>query len=177
MTYQAHVTEIAYRDSSRNSDKYYRAYTVYDEDTCDYRVVFQWGRQGARGQSQVVLMHDIHSATAAVNRKLADKQSNGYEPVYSKQLPGVSADILELAGLSADQAANVRSQQADPVKVLLVDIDTCRRLAMGDSTQVTEAVVMRRSLKEQLDALRSSVAEAEGQVEVVDMVLGAKLGV
>lgn len=177
MTYQAHVTEIAYRDISRNSDKYYRAYTVYDEDTCDYRVVYQWGRQGVRGQSQVVLMHDIHSATAAVNRKLADKQAGGYEPVYSKQLPGVSADILELAGLSAEHAANVRSQQVDPVKVLLIDIDTARRLAMGDAEQVVQAVVMRRSLAEQLDALRTSVQEAEGQIEVVDMVLGAKLSV
>lgn len=34
---------------------------------------------------------------------------------------------------------------------------------------------MRQSLAEQLTALRIPVAEAEGQVEVVDMVLGAKL--
>ena len=174
MSFQAALTELAYRDDGRNSDKYYRAFHVFDNEADVHRVVFQWGRQGSAGQSKMLILHDEGSAAMAISRKLREKTDKGYRIVFDKTLPGVSADIMELAELSADDAVNARSQQ-DPVKVLLVDIDTCRRLAMGAAEQVTQAVVMRRTLAEQLAALRASVEDAAGQVEVVDMVLGAKL--
>ena len=174
MTYQAEVTELQYQDSARNSSKFYRAYHIWDDEALDHRVVFQWGRIGSKGQSQVLIVHTEGQAAITVSGKLRDKQDKGYRTVYDKTLPGVSLDLLHLAGITETAAAaNVRSQ--DPVKVLLVDVDTCRRLAMGDGADVTKAVVMRRSLAEQLDALRASVQDAEGQVEVVDMVLNAKL--
>lgn len=176
MTYEANVTEVQYSDPNRNSNKFYRAYRIWDDETMDQRVVFQWGRIGSKGQSQVHVCTAEYQATQMIEGKISDKERNGYRETYSKTLPGVSNDLLALAGISA--AANGRSQApVEPIKVLLIDIDTCRRLAMGDFQDVTKAVVMRRSLADQLAALRASVTDAEGQVEVVDMVLGAKLGI
>lgn len=176
MTYEAHVTEVQYSDPNRNSNKFYRAYHLWDEETLDHRVLFQWGRIGSKGQSQVHVCTAEYQAQSMVDGKIQDKENKGYQETYSKKLPGVSTDLLALAGIS--QAANGRSQVVtEPIKVLLIDIDTCRRLAMGDSEDVTKAVVMRHSLNDQLTALRNSVEEAAGQVEIVDIVLGAKLGV
>jgi predicted DNA-binding WGR domain protein len=175
MTYQAEVTEVQYQDPNRNANKYYRCYHIWDEETLDHRVLFQWGRLGSKGQCQVNVVEGEGQAATMISGKLRDKTDKGYRVVYDKELPGVSVDLLNLAGVS--DAANGRSQRPqDPMKVLLIDIDTCRRLSMGDNSDVTQAVVMRRSLTDQLDALRRSVEEADGQIEIVDMLLGAKLG-
>lgn len=176
MTYQAQVQEVQFQDPGHNSNKFYRAYVLWDDDTNDHRVLFQWGRIGSKGQSQVHVCTSKGMAEGMAEGKIYDKRRKGYELNYKRELPAVPPDLLHLAGVSAD--ANGRSQRpTDPITVLLMDIDTARRLAMGDSDDVTKAVVMRSSLNDQLTALRASVSEAEGQVEVVDMLLGAKLSV
>lgn len=175
MTYQAEVTEIQYQDPARNSSKFYRAYHLWDDDTNDHRVLFQWGRIGSRGQNQVNVCCSEGMATSMITGKMHDKMAKGYEHAYARELPAVPEDLLHLAGVSTD--ANGRSQRPqDPMKVLLLDIDTCRRLSMGDAEQVTEAVVMRKSITEQLSDLRRSVEEAEGQAEILDALLMAKVG-
>lgn len=174
MSYQAEVIEIQYYDAARNSDKFYRSYRLWDDDSGDNRVVFQWGRRGAKGQSQVHVATSPSHAARMVSDKLQSKLNEGYMESYRRELPGVSNDILEMAGINRF-ATREEMPSADPFVRLSVDVDTCRRLAMGDNDDITKAVTLRAGLLEQLAALRTSVAKAEGEVEVVDMVLGAKM--
>jgi len=173
--YQAQITEVQYQDVNRNSDKFYRCYRLWDDETGDHRVVFQWGRRGAKGQSNVNVTGSERESRLLIARKLDEKLGKGYHHAYANDLPGVPADILHLAGINTDRSVQAASRPQDPFVRIAVDVDTCRRLAMGDQSEVTKAVVMRKSLQEQLEALRTSVSNAEGQVEVVDMILSAKV--
>lgn len=172
--YQAHVTEVQFQDSARNSDKFYRCYRLWD-DTGDHRVVFQWGRRGAKGQSSVQVCASQREATNLVVRKLDEKMSKGYYRVYQNELAAVSPDIMHLAGLNTSVHLAASQRPQDPFVRLAVDVDTCRRLAMGDQADVVRAVTLRQDLHTQLDALRTAVSNSEGQIELVDMLLSAKV--
>lgn len=177
MSYQAHVTEVHYTDAARNSDKYYRAYRLWtdEEQGADHRVVFNWGRRGAKGQSSVQVFPNARLAELAVLKKLSEKTAKGYREVYDKELPGVDHDVLMMAGVNDfGHRANVVSE--NPFVRVSVEADTIRRLAMGDSDDVVQAITKRAGLLAQLDELRTSVLRAEGEVEIVDMILGAKVG-
>lgn len=175
MSYTAEVTEVHYTDTAHNHDKYYRVYTLADEDAQDYRVVFQWGRRGSKGQSQNSVYATRSQAEGAARTKLASKTDKGYVVIYERELPGVSDDILDLAGINRF-ATKIEQPSADPFVRISLDVDRARRLAMGDASEVVEAITVRKTLLEQLDALRTSVSRAEGEVEIVDMLLAAKVG-
>lgn len=178
MSYQAHVTEVHYTDTARNSDKYYRVYRLWDGEEHgdgDHRVVFNWGRRGAKGQSSVQVFPNARSAQLAVLKKLSEKTAKGYREVYDKELPGVDHDVMAMAGINDfGRRTNVVSE--NPFVRISVEVDTIRRLAMGDQDDVVEAITKRSGLLAQLDELRTSVLRAEGEVEIVDMILGAKVG-
>jgi predicted DNA-binding WGR domain protein len=175
MSYTAEVTEVQYQDRARNSDKFYRVYLLSDDENSDYRVVFQWGRRGARGQSQNSVYPTRSQAEAAAATKMRSKTDKGYVESYHRELPGVSDDVLELAGVNRF-ATKTEQPNPDPFVRLTLDVDRCRRLAMGDETEVVEAITVRRTLLDQLAELRTSVSRAEGEVEIVDMLLAAKVG-
>lgn len=175
MTYSAEVTEVAHVDHAHNHDKYYRVYILSDDDAGDYRVVFQWGRRGSKGQSQNSVYANRGQAQAAARQKLNSKTDKGYVESYHRELPGVSNDILDLAGVNRFQI-EIEKPHADPFVRISLDVDRCRRLAMGDESDVVEAITVRKTLVEQLAELRTSVARAEGEVEIVDMLLAAKVG-
>ena len=63
--------ELHFEDG-RNSDKRYRFFVVGD------RVIFQWGRTGAVGQSQAMQIPHAYSRAAAIEEKLGAKLSKGY---------------------------------------------------------------------------------------------------
>lgn len=175
MTYTAEVTEVQYQDRARNSDKYYRVYVLSDHEAGDYRTVFQWGRRGSLGQHQNSVYANAGQARLAAQTKLNSKTDKGYVETYHRELPGVSDDVLEMAGVNLFGKAT-EAPSADPFVRLTLDVDKCRRLAMGDETQVVEAITIRKTLLEQLAELRTSVSRAEGEVEIVDMLLAAKVG-
>lgn len=176
MSYQADLVEVHFQDPGANSDKFYRAYHIFDEEAPDdHRVLFQWGRRGSKGQSKVEVCHGVAHAKSTLRDKINSKEAKGYREVLARHLPAVSDDLLELAGINRFAVnANVRSQ--DPFAVFAADVDRCRRLVMGDSTEQAEAFTLRADLRTQLDTLRRGVSEAEGQVEVVEMLLTAKVG-
>lgn len=175
MTYTAEVTEVTYTDHAHNHDKFYRCYLLSSEDSTDHRVVFQWGRRGSRGQSQNSVHASRSAAASEITRKLLSKTSKGYLGSYHRELPGVSNDILDLAGINRF-GMQTELASADPFVRISLDVDKARRLAMGDAGEVVEAITIRKSLMDQLDGLRTSVARAEGEVEIVDMILMAKVG-
>lgn len=175
MTYTAEVTEVQYTDTARNSDKYYRVYTLLDDEAGDYRTVFQWGRRGSKGQHQNSVYSNAGQAKLAAAHKLNAKTDKGYVESYHKELPGVSADVLEMAGVNLFGKAT-EAPSADPFVRISLDVDRARRLAMGDEEEVVQAITLRRGLLDQLAELRTSVSKAEGEVEIVDMLLAAKVG-
>ena len=175
MSYTAEVTEVTYTDHAHNSDKYYRCYLLSSEDSTDHRVVFQWGRRGSKGQSQNSVTASRGEAERMVRAKLSSKTSKGYVESYHKELPGVSNDILDLAGVNRF-GVQTEVASADPFVRISLDVDEARRLAMGDEADVVKAITLRRGLLDSLDSLRTSVARAEGEVEIVDMILSAKVG-
>lgn len=158
-------------DPSTNTNKYYRAYWWANH------TVFQWGRIGASPQSQCITHASDEAAYDAFMAKLATKTGRGgYRTVSTQHNFPIPPDVLEaqdsrdFAVIAAEQATSV-----NPFQVLSLDVDRCRRLAMGDQSQVTEAITMRKSLSDQLAELRTAVLAAEGQVEVIDVLLGAAL--
>lgn len=176
MSYEANVIEVQYVDHAHNHDKFYRAYHIWDDDNPnDHRVVFQWGRRGSRGQSQNSVYANAGQAKLAIVNKINSKTDKGYVETYRRDLPGVSDDILALAGVNVFDTQTVKPS-ADPFVRISLDVDRCRRLAMGDESEVVEAITVRKGLLDQLAELRTSVARAEGEVEIVDMLLAAKVG-
>lgn len=178
MTYTATVTEVAYRDPSVNSNKFYRTYVLHDVDTDDSRVLFNWGRQGAKGQFQVLVQPTYQAAISAAYGKLSDKRRKGYQSVGEpRELRVVPDDILQLAGVSENARSQaVAALSSDPFARLSADTDRLIRLVTGPREVQGEAITLRRGLDEQLHALRSSLTQAEGALELVDDVLFAKLG-
>lgn len=177
MTYSATMTEVQYHDPMANSNKFYRAYVMHDADTDDARVLFNWGRIGAKGQFQVLTQPSRDSAVAAADGKISDKRRKGYEPYTTRTLRVVPDDLLELAGVSE----NVRSHaaaalSADPFARLSADTDRLIRLVTGPTEVQAEAITLRKGLDEQLAALRDSLTSAEGSLELVDDVMAMKLG-
>jgi predicted DNA-binding WGR domain protein len=181
----ATLRELVLVDPTVNSNKYYQAWTIHDLPTDTYTVMFHWGRVGSKGQwskpERFGTSKDL--ATQVVDAKIASKQAKGYAPSFNDGNSFGYCPMDVMAALEQRQfdPENDRSQlddsdgPVDLVAVLFSDIDTCRRLAMGAPSEVTQAVVMRKSLIEQLDHLRSQVMRAEGAAEVVDMLLRFKI--
>lgn len=177
MTYSAKFEEVQYKDPTRNSNKFYRCYVLHDEDTDDSRVLYQWGRIGATGQFQVHVAPSLESAEAAAKGKLHDKVRKGYEPYTERELRVVPDDLLAHAGVGENarsQAAAVLSK--DPFARLSADTDRLIRLVTGPVEVQAEAITLRRDLDGQLSALRASLTQAEGSLELVDDLLSMKLG-
>lgn len=177
MTYAASFEEVQFKDPTRNSHKFYRAYVMHDPDTDDARVLFQWGRIGARGQFQVQVAPSLDSAKAAAVGKLYDKRGRGYESYTKRTLKVVPEDLLREAGVNENARSQaVAALSADPFARLSADTDRLIRLVTGPSEVQAEAITLRRGLDEQLSALRTSLTQAEGSLELVDDVLAMKLG-
>lgn len=164
------IIELELNDDGANHHKYYRAYRF------DSTTVFQWGRIGANPQNQRIDHGTKELAQSALFKKVSSKTSKGYG--YTRDIAGalIPPDILELDPSWRDRgtAAVEQSTSVNPFEAFGFEVDRCRRLAMGSTDQLTEAVVLRKSLNQQLDELRTSVLTAEGGLEVVDMLIGAK---
>lgn len=177
MSYSATMEEVQYSDPRANSNKFYRAYVITNEDGSDCRVLFNWGRIGAKGQFQVQVAHSPEGARSAAAGKIYDKTRKGYEPFTTRELRVVPDDLLEHAGVNE----NARSQAAaalskDPFAKVEADTDRLIRLVTGPSEVQAEAITLRKGLDEQLSALKARLTQAEGSLELVDDVMAMKLG-
>lgn len=181
MSYTARMTELRYIDSNfgqRGSNKYYRVYVLegQDEHDGDNRVVFQWGRWGSKGQTKVERTEFPETAAQLAAEKLEAKTKKGYDVSRSMQrFDVVPPDILELAAVDA----NVRSQaekrlEVDSFARFAADSDKLIRLLTGPTELSAEAVVLHSTLSEQLDALRRSLTDAEGRMELIEDVRAMK---
>lgn len=177
MTYTAEVTEVQYQDSRANSDKFYRAYVLHDADSGDARVLFNWGRNGAKGQFQVTTTPTVQSARQAARSKLDDKRKKGYEDSSRRELRIVPEDLLAHAGVNENARSQaVAALSKDPFASMEAGTDRLIRLVTGPREVATEAITLKRDLDEQLKALRDRLTQAEGSLELAADVLSMKLG-
>lgn len=177
MSYKAVVTEVRYVDPSANSSKFYRAYALSAEDGSDFRVLYNWGRIGAKGQFSQAIMPTEDAAMSAAAGKIMDKERKGYDGRSIRELRVVPDDLLEQAGVSS----NARSQAAaalskDPFASLEAGTDRLIRLVTGPADVQSEAIMLKRTLDDQLAALRNRLTQAEGSLELAADVLSMKLG-
>lgn len=178
MSYSAIVTEVRYEDPAINSRKFYRAYVMSDDDDIDHRVLFQWGRQGARGQFKVVTAPSRQSAINAANGKIHDKEHKGYGDRSVRELRVVPEDLLAEAGVNENARRQAGAKiAADPFLTLEADTDRLIRLVTGPAQVQAEAITLKRDLDTQLHALRQRLTQAEGSLELAADVLSMKLGV
>jgi predicted DNA-binding WGR domain protein len=177
MTYHGTVEQVSYQDPGVNSDKFYRAYLIEDDESTDVRVLFQWGRRGSKGQNQVAVFGNEIEAQAAIDRKLYEKRHKGYSERAGdgkQKIDSFARDLLESAGINAGaKPISVTREQA--VANVFLDfsgeVDRVRRLAYGTQEEQAQAFQVRNGLREQLETLRTSVLKADGQLEFVEDVL------
>jgi predicted DNA-binding WGR domain protein len=175
MTYSATVTEVTYTDTLANSNKFYRAYVIVDEDGTDQRVLFNWGRIGATGQFKVQVAHgDAH---AMASGKIYDKQRKGYGDLKTRELRVVPDDLLQHAGINESaRAASAAALSKDPFASLEAGTDRLIRLVTGPTEVQGEAITLKATLDDQLSALRTRLIQAEGSLELATDVLAMKMG-
>lgn len=174
MTYSATVTEVQY--VGHGSDKFYRAYVMHDPDTDDCRVLFNWGRNGAKGQFQSVGAPTVDSGRNAARGKLDSKLAKGYEFGSTRNLGVVPDDLLELAGVGENARSAATARLAiDPFAAFAAGTDRLIRLVTGPIAQQAEAVTLRNSLTDQLSELQNRLLQAEGSLELATDVLAMKL--
>lgn len=178
MSYSAYVQEVSYRDPTANSNKFYRAYVMQSDDGDDHRVLFNWGRQGAKGQFQVLTVPSEYGATNAADGKINDKIRKGYGDLTRRELRVVPDDLLAAAGVN--EAARTQAAAAmskDPFANLEAGTDRLIRLVTGPAEVQHEAITLKATLDDQLAALRNRLTQAEGSLELATDVLSMKLGV
>jgi len=190
VSYQQLMREVRYNDTYANSHKFYRVYVLTDDATNDYRVLFQWGRIGSKGQSKMQICQSAKEAEWAAREKIHSKEAKGYEPHipssvskgYFQTSTVVDPALLLDAGVNTFEAAKSAPKPVTPedsmetitaalVASLTVDADRAVRLATGTPDDQATAVVIARKLDEKLNALRTAVDEAEARVEVVNILI------
>lgn len=173
--YTAVVEQVSYRDEGVNSDKFYRAYAL--TNGTDHRVLFQWGKRGTRGQSQVHVCRTLDEASLLATSKIRDKERKGYGTLSKADgltvMDVVGEDLLRIAGVNVDAMPTVvdTEDRGAVFAHFAIDVDRCRRLAFGTPAEQTEAVAVRNKLRDQLDFLRTETLKAEGQLDFVEDVL------
>lgn len=178
MTYTAEMTEVRYEDHTANSHKFYRAYVLVDLDQNDYRVLFNWGRIGAKGQFKVQTCYGPQDAYEMASGKLYDKKRKGYEDHATRELSVVPDDLLREAGVNeAAREAAMQALSRDPFASLEAGTDRLIRLVTGPAEVQGEAITLKATLDDQLIALRTRLMQAEGSLELATDVLSMKLGV
>lgn len=167
MTYQARGTELRFEHGT--SYKFYRVYEIWDNDTGDERVLFQWGRIGSTGQCKVEVTSAMR--TLALD-KIGEKERKGYERTWRRDFDTVAPDVLRLAGVN-ERSQQQAQQQVDtnPFVKATVQVDAAMRLATGTPAQQAEAAVITKGLHETLDLLRDQLLHLEGGVELVDAMI------
>lgn len=169
MTYKARGAELRFEHGT--SYKFYRVYEIWDDDARDYRVLFQWGRIGTTGQSKVEITGE-HSMTALAYDKRGEKLKKGYEQRWHREYDVVPPDVLKLAGVNERSQQQAQAQvDTNPFVKATVTLDAAMRLATGTPAQQAEAAVMAKGLHDTLDTLRTEIAQLEGGVEIVDMMI------
>jgi predicted DNA-binding WGR domain protein len=172
MSYTATYELLTKRDEDRNSDKFYRSYVLHNSETGDWRVLFNWGRNGTNGQFQVVTASGKTNAVMISMRKIDSKLRAGYTVVSNGEMSAVADDLLDHAGV------NVRSQPPNIglAERISIDSDRAIRLLTGPKEVQVEAIALAKSLRVSLDLLRKTVLESEGRVDLVQELLASKVG-
>jgi predicted DNA-binding WGR domain protein len=163
-------------DIDRSSDKFYVVYVIHrDGDEHNHRVLYNWGRSGTNGQWKLEVYANFADAEVAARRKIMDKRAKGYKVVIDAQnMPVVPYDILIHAGWSPNGRSEVELTEDPAREISLAAEGVIRMLTTG--CEIPDAVIATKSLHDQLDALRIKVLQAEGQIEVVDMLLQSVVG-
>jgi predicted DNA-binding WGR domain protein len=174
MSHKGTVTELRFEHGS--SYKFYRVYQVHDADAGDFRVLYQWGRIGANGQTKTELFRSFGEMTNAALDKLNQKLNKGYEQSHHRDYDVVPPDVLRVAAVNERSRAEAEAKvSSDPFAKAVVQVDKAMRLATGTPNDQAAAVVITRSLHGTLTELRNRLTQLEGSVELVDTVLASRL--
>jgi predicted DNA-binding WGR domain protein len=175
LTYAGRGTELRYEE--HGSSKFYRVYEMWDEDSADRRVLFQWGKIGSNGQSKVEVVSYIDEGAEVAEKKLNEKYRKGYQIAWSREFETVPPAVLQLAAVNERSTLQEEQRvELDPFARASADIDKAIRLATGDAAAHAEAVVISKSLHVTLDNLHAQLTSMQGQVEMVDALILHKLG-
>lgn len=189
MTFSCNTNEIIYNDpnagvSGRGSHKFYRATVIYDATGGPAQVLFQWGRIGSKGQAQVVDYRSESAAKTAAEKKIRDKESDGYKGGAWRHYPVCPSDLLDAAGTptyTKPEAPTVVGNSPSELRLAVFagfsdNVGKARRLAMGTQKDATEAVLLRNDLRTQLKELADAVTVAGGELEFVEEIIQMQLG-
>lgn len=183
--YSGQTFEAVYRDdlggvSGRGSHKFYRVTVIQnDAHSGDYRVLFQWGRVGATGQSSLMQLPTQEQAYNVGQKKINEKLGKGYVTKHGwEDLREVPQDLLMAAGINTSTPTVVGT----PVEISLPafaaftsEVGRVRRLAMGSHAQCAQAIVERTGLREQLKGLQDYVTRASGELDFVEDVIAMQM--
>lgn len=176
MTWSAACTEVTY--SAGTSNKFYRTYLMIDADSGDVQVLFNWGRIGATGQFKAEKFNNHSVAGAAVDKKLSEKAAKGYGGERYWRLPIVPEELLGKCDVQLGTAERKELDtrlEHDDFGRFAAEADKLIRVVTGPDPLGGEAIVLRSTLQEQLDALRTRLMEAEGQMELIIDVMEMKV--
>jgi predicted DNA-binding WGR domain protein len=170
MTYSGSLVELRFNDDYANSHKFYRIYTIADEEKRDYRTLFNWGRIGSKGQFKVTLHRSEREMQLHADEQQRIKELKGYERHAIIDKTRWGPELLSHAGVNDATPTPVAE---DPMTVAAVKIDMERalRLATGPPADQAVAVSVAKDIHQRLSALREVVTSLEGQVEMVDMMI------
>ena len=93
-------SEAFFQDPTVNADKWYRCTVIAEGDakhSNNVRVVFQWGRRGSAGQSQVAFARDVTEGFNIASAKFTSKTSKGYVARSRLAPRAPSVEMIELA--------------------------------------------------------------------------------
>lgn len=190
MTYSCNTNEIIYNDPNagvRGSHKFYRATVIWAVGGSGgaAKVLYQWGRIGAKGDKQIIDYPTVVAAKAAAEKKIRDKESNGYGHGVWEHFPVCPEDLLETAfsggGYVKPEAPTVVGNSPTELRLAVFagfsdNVGKARRLAMGTQKDATEAVLLRNDLRTQLKELADAVTVAGGELEFVEEIIQMQLG-
>jgi predicted DNA-binding WGR domain protein len=95
---------VTYKDPDANADKWYEAVVLWNDALGDNRVVFRWGRYGAKGSSKSSIFPNSAHAEYEANKQINAKLRKGYEwaQVWETLDPEELLEVLQIAGVNTN---------------------------------------------------------------------------
>jgi len=172
----ARACELRFVDPDSNANKFYRISVLRNDTNGDYRVVYQWGRVGASGQTSFKMYTNEGTAQINAEHRCSQKLRKGYEVTYDWTDVNPNDFLLSAAGVNLyvmQQPVEVSDGVSfEEMETLVQDILAKAVTAENDTVDVmVEAATMNAKFAK----LREQFQDAESSVEFVNNAVRARL--